>query len=260
MQLDFGTEFFTVDLTDHIATVLFNRPPVNAVNQKVYDEAIRLFRTLGDNRDVRVAVFGSAMERVWCAGADVKDFGDRSPENYEARAKPAREAFWSVYDCAVPVIGAINGPALGTGLAFASMCDVIIAAEEAVFGLPEVNVGSLGGAKHLSRLVPQMKARKMMFTGERISAEEAAKLGFVEKVVPRAQVLDEAKALAAEIAGKSPITIRLAKEAFNKIEFMDLKEGYALEQTYTARLTAYEDSREAARAFLEKRPPVFTGR
>lgn len=258
--MDVQAQFFDVDVTDHIATVTFNRPPVNAVNRQVYDEAIRVFGTVGENRDVRVAVFASAMERVFCAGADVKDFGDRTPENYEARAKPAREAFWAVYDCAVPVIGAINGPALGTGLAFASMCDVIIAAEEAVFGLPEVNVGSLGGAAHLSRLVPQMKARKMMFTGERISAQEAARYGFVEKVVPRAEVLNEARALAAEIASKSPITVRLAKEAFNQIEFMELKSGYALEQTYTARLTAYEDSREAARAFLEKRPPVFTGR
>ena len=258
--MDVQAEFFKVEVADHIATVLFDRPPVNAVNPQCYEEVIRVFKALGENPDVRVAIFGSALERVSCAGADVKGFGERTPENYEERAKPALEAVWAVYDCAVLVIGPVNGPALGTGLAFASMCDVIIAAEEAVFGLPEINVGSLGGAKHLSRLVPQMKARKMMYTGERISARDAAEYGFVEKVVPRDRVMAEARTLAAEIAGKSPIAIRFAKEAFNKIEFMELKEGYALEQTYTARLTGYEDSREAARAFLEKRPPVFTGR
>ncbi|HEX2172492.1 MAG TPA: enoyl-CoA hydratase-related protein [Dehalococcoidia bacterium] len=252
-------EFFRVEVTDHVATVFFDRPPVNAVNQQCYREAIEVFRTVGEDREVRCAVFASALERTFCAGADVRDFADRTPENYPERAKLARDAFWAVYDCAVPVIGAINGPALGTGLAFASMCDIIIAAEEAVFGLPEVNVGSLGGAAHLSRLVPQMKARKMMFTGERISARDAAQYGFIEKVVPRDQVLAEARGLAAEIASKSPVTIRLAKEAFNKVEFMELKEGYALEQTYTARLTGHPDALEAARAFVEKRAPVFKG-
>lgn len=257
--MEIQAEFFKVEVTDHVATVFFDRPPVNAVNQQCYREAIEVFKAVGDNRDVRCAVFASALDHTWCAGADVKDFAGRTPENYESRAKLAREAFWAVYDCAVPVVGAVNGPALGTGLAFASMCDVIIAAEEAVFGLPEVNVGSLGGAAHLSRLVPQMKARKMMFTGERISAHDGARHGFVEKVVPRARVLAEARVLAAEIASKSPATIRWAKEAFNKVEFMELKEGYALEQTYTAKLTGHPDALEASRAFLEKRAPVFKG-
>jgi len=158
------------------------------------------------------------------------------------------------------VIGAINGPALGAGLAIAAVCDVIIASERASFGCPEINVGLLGGARHLARLVPELRMRRMYFTGERIDGHEGHRLGFVDKVVPAGQLMETARELADELAAKSPIALRLAKEALNRAEFMDLKEGYRTEQDYTAKLNGYSDSLEAMRAFVEKRAPVFTGR
>jgi enoyl-CoA hydratase len=167
---------------------------------------------------------------------------------------------WAITDCAVPVIGAINGPALGAGLAFAACCDILVAAEEASFGVPEINVGLLGASAHVSLLVGRYKAREMFFTGERVSAAELHRLGAVRAVVPRADLLATAGALADELAAKSPIALRLAKESMNRVEHLSLKEAYRTEQDYTARLSTFEDAAEARAAFTEKRPPSWKWR
>jgi len=172
----------------------------------------------------------------------------------------SRDAMWAITDCAVPVIGAINGPALGAGLALAACCDILIAAEGASFGAPEINVGLLGASAHLSMLVGRHKARELYFTGERISAEELHQLGAVRAVVPRDQLLPVAVALAADLAGKSPIALRLAKESMNRVEGLPLKDAYRIEQEYTARLATFEDAAEAREAYREKRPPVWRWR
>ena len=172
----------------------------------------------------------------------------------------ARDAMWAITDCAVPVIGAINGPALGAGLAFAACCDILIASDNARFGTTEINVGLLGASAHLSLLVGRHKAREMFFTGEQVPAAELYRLGAVRSVVPLAELLDTARALALALAAKSPIALRLAKESMNRVEYLPLKEAYRTEQDYTARLLGFEDAAEARQAFMEKRDPEWKWR
>jgi enoyl-CoA hydratase/carnithine racemase len=200
--------------------------------------------------------------KVFCAGADIKARLGREPQpgDFWQHSRRAREAFHAIVECRVPVIGAINGPALGAGLAIVASCDLLIASENAMLGLPEINVGLLGGGRHAMRLFGHSKTRRLMFTGQRLSGAELYRLGVVEDCVPADKLMDTARALAAEIAAKSPVAIRLAKHALNTIEEMSLRDGYRFEQNMTGELSRYEDSKEAMRAFVEKRPPVFKGR
>lgn len=245
---------------DGVALVTFDRPPVNAMSQQAMLELTDAFRGFADDQDTRVAILTSAGERAFMAGVDLADRPQGPPPASRRldTGTVARECFWAVYDCAVPVIGAINGPALGAGLAIASMCDIVVASEKARFALPEIDVGLLGGGTHLLRMVgSQYQLRRMMYTGVRVDAREMARFGCIEAVVAPEELIPTAQALAATIAKKSPIAVRLAKESLNRTEFMELKEAYRTEQDYTNRLRQFEDSGEAARAWLEKREPRF---
>lgn len=245
---------------EHIALVTIDRPPVNALSLQLYQEIGSAFDELGQNQDVRVVVLTAAGERAFGAGSDVKEFVSITPEQHTERSAIIRGVFNSILDFPMPVIAAINGAALGGGLALATACDIRYCAEHAKLGLPEINVGALGGGRHLGRHVPPGKMREMYFTGEPITAREALRVGLVDQVAPAAELRAEALSLARKIAAKSPLALRLAKQSLNESEEMGLKEGYAHEQTYTGRLRNSEDSKEAARAYLEKRPPRFTGR
>src|SRR4051794_18433194 len=231
-----------VDVVDHIATVTLDRPPVNAVDTGTFAEIIDVFSGFADDREVRVAVFTGAGDRAFMAGVDLQSIGPRDgrretpPSLVTDPARMARDAMWAVTDCAVPVIGAINGPALGAGLAFAACCDILIASENARFGTTEINVGLLGASSHLSLLVGRHKAREMFFTGEQVPAAELHRVGAVRAVVPRAELLATATELARSLAAKSPIAMRLAKDAMNRVEFLPLREAYRTEQDYTNRL------------------------
>jgi len=249
------TGFVKLDVADHVALVTMDRPPVNAVSAEFHDELMRVFDTLSDRDDVRVAILTGA-GRVFCAGADIKARAGREPQpgDFWQASRRAREAFHSILECRVPA------RRWGAGLAIVASCDLLIASESAVLGLPEIDVGLLGGGRHAMRLFGHSKARRLMFTGQRLSAAELYRLGVVEACVPADQLMDAARALAAEIAAKSPLAIRLAKHAMNAIEFMSLRDGYRFEQGMTGELAKSEDSREAMRAFVEKRPPVFKGR
>jgi enoyl-CoA hydratase len=259
-----GEPAVRIETADHIATVTIDRPPVNAVDPATLAEIGEAFRTLGDDRDVRVAILTGAGTRAFVGGADLRAIdSDRSagpPGPQLDRGLIAREAFWAIRECAVPVIGAINGPAIGAGLALAAVCDMLIAAEHATFGTTEINVGLLGASAHLSLMVGRHKARELFFTGELISAAELHELGAVRKVVAADELMPEARALASVLAAKSPIALRLAKDAMNRVEFLPLMEAYRTEQDYTARLLAFEDSAEARAAFLEKRDPEWKWR
>lgn len=255
-----------VDVRDHIATVTLDRPPVNAVDVGTLAEITEVFGILSDDRDVRAAVFTAAGERAFMAGLDLKSAADGpAPEDLPPwritdSGRVAREAMWAITECAVPVIAAVNGPALGAGLAFAACCDIIVAADHARFGTTEINVGLLGASAHLSSLVGRHKAREMFFTGEEVSAAELHRVGSVREVVPIGELAATARALAETLAAKSPIALRLAKEAMNRVEDLPLKEAYRTEQDYTARLQRFDDAREARQAFLERRPPDFKWR
>ncbi len=250
-----------VEIKDYIALVTIDYPPVNAMAPDAYDQIIAAFDSFWDRSEVRVAVLTASGERAFCAGVDVRT---RVPGSGAAarrdHGRTAREAFNAICECQVPVIGAINGPCLGAGMGLAASCDYLIASEKATFGLPEIDVGLLGGARHSMRLFPQAFVRRMHYTAERISAQEAYRLGAVLRVVPPDKLPEEALADASLIAAKMPLGIKLAKEGMNQIEWMDMKNGYRFEQTRTAALQRTEDALEAKRAFLEKRPPVFKGR
>ncbi|GEN36456.1 enoyl-CoA hydratase-related protein [Aneurinibacillus danicus] len=254
-------DFVTLEVKEnHIGVVTVNRPPVNAINAQAYQEIADTFYSINERDDIRVVVFRAEGEKAFIAGNDLNEFLTMSPENAGERMRKVRESFWSVYDCRVPVIGAINGHAPGTGLAYAAVCDILVASENATFSLPEINVGVMGGAKHLSRLVPQMLVRYMHYTGEPMTAREMKEYGAVLQVVPKDQLVEAALEVARKIAKKSPIAIKMAKKSLNTIEYMDLKEGYKFEQGLSGELSGYEDSKEAVRAFFEKREPIFKGR
>lgn len=252
---------FTVHITDHIALVTMNNPPVNAQGQIFHEEGMLIFDRISDLDNVRVAVLTGA-GKCFSAGADIKGRAGvvRAPGEAWQHNRRARECFHAITECRKPVIAAINGPALGAGLALAAACDILLTAEEGCLGLPEIDVGLLGGGRHAMRLFSHSRVRRMMLTGLRVSGAELYRLGIVEACVPQADLLPTALGLAREIAAKSPIAITLAKHALNTIEEMSLRDGYRFEQNMTAELGKYEDSREAMLAFAEKRKPVFLGR
>jgi enoyl-CoA hydratase len=254
----------SVDIADHVATVTIDRPPVNAIDLAGLGELRDAFHGLSDDRYVRVAILTATGDRAFMAGVDLREadkidaYDDTTPPALVIDpGRRARDAFAAVSDCAVPVIGAINGPALGAGVGFAASCDILVAAHEATFGLPEINVGLLGGSAHLATLVGPRKARELLFTGETISAAELHRLGAVRAVVPRGALMDEARELAASLAAKSPIAIRLAKEAVDRVEGLPTDDAYRIEQEYTRRLQRFDDAAEARNAYLEKRPPEW---
>ena len=247
--------------TDGVAIVTIDNPPVNAHSAQVLEEMAWTFDTISDRDDVGAAILTGA-GRVFCAGADIKSRSGRQPQpgDHWQTSRAAREAYHSVRECQKPVIGALNGPALGGGLAIAASCDILLAAESACLGLPEIDVGLLGGGRHAQRLFGHSRLRRMMLTGYRVYGPELYRLGIVEECVPGDNLMDAAMEIASEIAAKSPVAIKLAKHALNTIEELTLRDGYRFEQTMTGQLSQTEDSREAMRAFIEKRKPVFKGR
>jgi enoyl-CoA hydratase len=259
-----------VEVTDQVAVVTLDRPPVNALDTETWRELIAAFDSLGARRDVGAAVFTSA-GRIFCAGVDLIDSPKRHrPDGRSDDGGPKgdprdqldsgllpRQAFWALYDCAVPVIGAIDGKAIGAGAMLVSLCDMVVATPRFEMALTEVNVGVLGGVKATQRMVGPYLAKRMFLTGDYIGAEELYRRGALEAVVEPEDLLDTAHALASRIASKSPIAVRLAKESANRVEFLDLKEGYRTEQDYTTRVRRYADAGEAARSFAERRPAQF---
>jgi enoyl-CoA hydratase len=257
---DIAKEDIVVEVAGGVATVTIDRPPVNAVTMAHYEHIGEVFAGLGSSLDVNCAILTGAGGRAFCAGLDLKEFLAATVEDDPWRAKIVRTSFDRVRNCRIPVIGAVNGPALGAGTVFASVCDIRIAADTARFSMPEINVGRCGGAAHVGRLIGQGALRRLYFTGEPIDAHEALRIGLVEQVVPAAELMDSARDLAGRIAAKSPLGLRMAKKALNEVEFLPVDEGYPIEQRYSTELMGTEDGREATRAAVEKRPPVFQGR
>jgi enoyl-CoA hydratase len=249
---------------DGIAVVHLARPPVNAVNNAMMHELRACFDGLSQERDVAAVVLAAHGDRAFCGGIDLKELSsdDRTDaSDLRALLDPAwewRRAQYAIRECLVPVIGAVEHPAIGAGFGLVGMCDLVIAGEEATFGLTEINVGVLGGASKALRLLGPSKARRMMFTGELLPAQELYRLGAIEEVVPVGRAEDRALELAVEMSTKSPIALRLAKESILRIEADQMMQQYRIENDYTARLRTFRDSDEAIEAFLEKRSPRWT--
>ena len=250
----------TLDVSDYVAVATLNRPPVNALNWDMRERLIRIFDEATDRDDIRVVVL-TAQGRVFCAGADLKQRPDPgTPGQSWWHNRLTRETGNAIKECAKPVVAAVNGAALGAGFGLMAACDVMLASEEAVFGMPEIDAGLAGGAAMLRELFGKSKTRMMMFTGQRVPAAELYRLGVIEACLPPDRLMPEAMRIAAEIAGKSPLGIKYAKTSCNLVELMPPKDAYRFEQNFTYELSRTEDALEARRAALEKRKPQFKGR
>jgi enoyl-CoA hydratase len=236
-----------------VAEVVMDNPPVNALTVAGWFELADTVRRLGADPAVRVLVL-AAEGRGFNAGVDIKEM--QQAEGFDALIGANRgcyAAFAAVYECAVPVIAAVHGFCLGGGIGLVGNADIILASEDATFGLPEVDRGALGAATHLARLVPQHKMRAMVYTSATATAAELHHFGSVLEVVPRDQLRERARALAATIAAKSPTVIRAAKESLNGIDPVDVKRSYRFEQGFTFELNLSGVSDEARQAFVDKR-------
>jgi enoyl-CoA hydratase len=242
-----------------IAEVVVDYPPVNALSVDGWFELARTITGLGTDDDVRVMML-RAEGRGFNAGVDIKEM--QTTEGFDALIganKGCFAAFAAVYDCPVPVIAAVHGFCLGGGIGLVGNADIIVASDDAYFGLPEVDRGALGAATHLSRLVPQHKMRAMVYTSATATAAELHAFGSVLRVVPREELRDAAVELAASIASKSPRVIRAAKESLNGIDLWDVKHSYRFEQGFTFELNLSGVSDELRDAFVEGRDSGNSG-
>src|SRR4051812_29165436 len=236
-----------------IAEVVVDVPPVNALTVQGWYDLADAVTLAGRDPEVRVVVL-RAEGRGFNAGVDIKEM--QATEGFSALLGANRgcfAAFAAVYDCEVPVIAAVNGFCLGGGIGLAGNADIIVASDDATFGVPEIDRGALGTATHLSRMVPPHKMRAMFLTGTMATAAELQHYGAVERVVPREQLLDAALEIAETIAAKSTLVVRRAKESINMIDPVDVKRSYRMEQGYTFEINLYGDSDELRQAFVDKR-------
>jgi len=260
----------TVEVSDLVATVTLARPPVNALSADMMRELATVFTDLGTRTDAAVAILTAPGEKIFCAGADVNESDRRyvrrellASESVRDLVDPGdvvRRCLFAISGGDLPVVAAVNGGALGAGAALVASCDIVIASQNAYLKLPEIDVGVLGGGRHVQRLVGAAMAREMMYSARSVDAAEMYRLGAASRVVAPADLMSTAHEVAAAIAAKSPIALRLAKQVMSRVESLPLEQGYQLEQDYTARVSRFEDSREARMAWLEKRPPHWTWR
>jgi len=221
---------------DGVAEVVMNRPPVNALPAAGWFALAETLRELGDDTATRVVIL-RAEGRGFNAGVDIKEL--QASADFAALVEVNRgcaAAFAAVYQCPVPVIAAVHGFCLGGGIGLVGNADVIVASDDATFGLPEIDRGALGAATHLSRLVPQHRMRAMMYTCATATAAELHGYGSVLAVVPPQELAETARQVARQIAAKDPAVIRAAKESLNGIDPVDVKRSYRYEQGYTFEL------------------------
>ena len=238
-----------------VAEVVLDRPPVNALNNAGWHALAAELKALGDRPEVRVIVI-RAENRGFCAGVDIKELATDAKLIVSVNAGNY-DTFKAVHLNKVPVIVAVHGFVLGGGIGICGSADIVIAAEDASFGLPEVDRGAMGGAAHMQRMFGVQKTRYLFYTGDMIGAAEALRLGAIERVVPRAQLRDTALDVAARIAAKSPAMIRIAKEALTGIEDGNLEDKYRWEQGFTLQAYMSPDSNETRQAFVDKRDAKF---
>jgi enoyl-CoA hydratase len=238
-----------------VAELTLDNPPVNALGRDAWFALARKLEELGRDARVRVVVIDAAGRGFQC-GVDVKELARDGSIIVDVN-RGCYEVFAAIYDCPVPVISAVHGFCLGGGIGIAGSSDLVLAADDASFGLPEIDRGAMGAATHAMRMFGMQEARRMLLTGEPIGAAEAFRLGGLLRVVPRAQLRDEALALATKIASKSPRAVRAAKASLNGIELLEPKSSYRFEQGFTLELYTSRDSQEARDAFVEKRDAKF---
>ncbi|MES2171668.1 MAG: enoyl-CoA hydratase-related protein [Actinomycetota bacterium] len=248
-----------LDVEDGIAIITLDRPPVNALSMALYRDIAAAFGEVNTRVDEIGAVVLTGAGRCFCGGRDLK-LAETDPP--DVRSKAARASYTSIHHCAVPVIAAINGPAMGAGFMSALGADILYASEAAVLGLPEIDAGLNVSLATMSRGYTNLQARRFAFTGERVSPEVLERIGVISRVLPPDRLMPEAIALAKEIASKNPEGVRRAKLSADDIERMwaDYEFAYAaIEHRANHDLLNSPDRIEAGRAFREKRAPKFSG-
>jgi enoyl-CoA hydratase len=247
-----------------IAIVTINRPKVlNALNSQTLDELRRAILELKQDDGVRVVILTGAGEKAFVAGADINELATQTPTGGREHALTGQHVFDLVENMGKPVIAAINGYALGGGCELAMACTLRVAADSAKLGQPEVALGLIpgyAGTQRLPRLVGKGRAMEMMLTGGQIAAADALAIGLVNRVVPAAELMTAARALAAQLAKSAPIAMRYIINAVNKGMEMPFAEACQYEATLFGLVASTEDMREGTAAFLAKRPAAFTGR
>ena len=239
----------TTHIKDHIGEIVFDHPPVNAFDSQMWNELAGIIEETGKRQEVRVVLI-RADGKGFCAGVDIKEV-QADPGKIVPLNRGNYLTFKAVRACEVPVISAPHGFVIGGGIGVCGASDVIIASDCAFFSLPEIDRGAMGGAAHLSRMLPLHKVRAAFFTGGTISADEMYRLGAVEKVVPKDALLEEARAFAKIIAGKSRKALVIAKQALNGIEVQDVDRDYRFEQGFTFEMYMHEDSQKSRDAFVK---------
>jgi enoyl-CoA hydratase/carnithine racemase len=257
-------EFVRLEVDEGVATLRLDRPKMNALNAQMQEE-IRAAATEATARDDVKAVVVYGGERVFAAGADVKEMAEMSYVDMVARSGALQSSFSSVAAIPKPVVAAVTGYALGGGCELALCADVRFAADDAVLGQPEILLGIIpgaGGTQRLTRLVGPSRAKDIIFTGRFVPADEALAIGLVDRVVPAAQVYDEAVAWARQFTGAATYAVRAAKEAIDQGLEVDLQTGLAIERQQFAALFATDDRRIGMTSFVEQGPgkAEFTGR
>ncbi|MEX0690615.1 MAG: enoyl-CoA hydratase-related protein [Gemmatimonadales bacterium] len=252
-----------MNIANRVATLTVNRPDkMNALNAAVRAALLKAFTDLAANDEVRVVVLTGAGPKAFIAGADIGEFEGRAPMD-QFRVMSEQTVFDAAEQFPKPVIAALNGFTLGGGCEIALACDIRIASDKAKLGQPEVNLGILpggGGTQRLPRLVGLGMAYKLLFTGELIGADEALRIGLVDEVLPADQLMTRVTALAESIAQKSPVALRLIKEAVRASVRSPLDAGLRHERTLFGLAFSSEDKAEGVAAFLAKRPADFKGR
>ncbi|MBI2093312.1 MAG: enoyl-CoA hydratase/isomerase family protein [Candidatus Omnitrophica bacterium] len=250
-----------VSIEDRLAIVTIDHPPVNALNRQTIQELGEAFEGIASNSSAKVAIITGGGSFAFVAGADIKEVAQiTSVEAAKEMAALGQAVFLKIQRMQKPVIAAINGVCLGGGLELAMSCHLRISGDRVRFGQPEVNLGIIpgwGGTQRLPRLIGKAKAMEWILTGDMIMAQEAARLGLVNQVVPQDQVLKAAKDLARKIASKSAVAVSAAVSAMEQGIDVSIEEGLAKEAEAFSKVAASEDSKEGIKAFLEKRQPQF---
>ena len=247
----------SVDVQGHIAVVTMDRPPVNALVKDSYIELREIFEGVSEIPGVRVAVLRST-GKAFCTGNDVQEFvGIETADQARAYAGIVSDGISAIYACKVPVVAAVHGHALGAGMAIAACADVIVAAPDALFGIPEIKVGVIGASAFLGLIVPEKVARYLALTGKSISATKVESYGGIQAIVPAPEVLDQAMSVAAEISSSAPQGVRYFKQAMNINQNAMLVEKYATESGFTAQYVGSSESRESVAAFMQNRAPDY---
>jgi len=257
-------ETLLVDVRDRIATITINRPDkLNALNDRTIGELASAADAAIANGDVGGILLTGTGTKAFVAGADIGELESQGPLDAQARSARGQRAFTRLEQSPKPVIAAISGFALGGGCELALACHIRTATENARFGLPEVKLGigpGYGGTQRLPRLIGKGRALQMILTGEMIDAAEALRIGLVNAVVPAGQLLEAGESMLRQILAQGPLAVSLSIAAVNRGLEMPLEDGLALEASHFGLLAGTADMKEGMRAFLEKRPPRFSGR